>query len=33
MESKVKALVEDSIKDLGLFVSNVYYSTLEGVKY
>ena len=32
MESKVKALVEDKIKDLGLFVSSVYYSTEEGVK-
>lgn len=32
MESKVKALVEDKIKALGLFVSSVYYSTLEGVK-
>ena len=32
MESKVKALVDDSIKDLGLFVSSVYYSTEEGVK-
>ena len=32
MESKVKALVDDKIKDLGLFVSSVYYSTEEGVK-
>ena len=32
MESKVKALVDDRIKDLGLFVSSVYYSTEEGVK-
>ena len=32
MESKVKALVDGNIKDLGLFVSSVYYSTEEGVK-
>lgn len=32
MEEKVKALVDGSIKDLGLFVSSVYYSTEEGVK-
>ncbi len=32
MENKVKALVDDKIKDLGLFVSSVYYSTEEGVK-
>ena len=32
MESKVKSLIEVKIKDLGLFVSSVYYSTLEGVK-
>ena len=32
MESKVKALVDGKIKDLGLFVSSVYYSTEEGVK-
>ena len=32
MEEKVKALVDDSIKALGLFVSSVYYSTEEGVK-
>ena len=32
MESKVKALVDGEIKDLGLFVSSVYYSTEEGVK-
>ena len=32
MESKVKDLVDDKIKDLGLFVSSVYYSTEEGVK-
>ena len=32
MESKVKALVNGNIKDLGLFVSSVYYSTEEGVK-
>lgn len=32
MESKVKALVDDKIKALGLFVSSVYYSTEEGVK-
>ena len=32
MENKVKTLVDDSIKDLGLFVSSVYYSTEEGVK-
>ena len=32
MEEKVKALVDDSIKDLGLFVSSVYYSCEEGVK-
>ena len=32
MESKVKALVDDKIIDLGLFVSTVYYSTEEGVK-
>lgn len=32
MEEKVKALVDGIIKDLGLFVSSVYYSTEEGVK-
>ena len=32
MESKVKALVDDKIKDLNLFVSSIYYSTEEGVK-
>lgn len=32
MEEKVKALVDGSIKDLGLFVSSVYYSAEEGVK-
>ena len=32
MESKVKALVDDKIKALVLFVSSVYYSTEEGVK-
>ncbi len=32
MEEKVKVLVDGSIKDLGLFVSSVYYSTEEGVK-
>lgn len=32
MEEKVKTLVDGSIKDLGLFVSSVYYSTEEGVK-
>ena len=32
MEEKVKALVDGSIKDLGLFVSSVYYSTEEGVE-
>ena len=32
MESKVKDLVDDKIKALGLFVSSVYYSTEEGVK-
>ena len=32
MEEKVKALVDGNIKDLGLFVSSVYYSTEEGVK-
>ena len=32
MESKVKSLVEDKIKDLGLFVSSVYYSNEEGIK-
>ena len=32
MEEKVKAFVDGSIKDLGLFVSSVYYSTEEGVK-
>lgn len=32
MESKVKSLIEDEIKDLGLFVSSVYYSTEEGIK-
>ncbi len=32
MEEKVKALVDGSIKDLGLFVSGVYYSSEEGVK-
>ena len=32
MEDKVKALVGEKIKDLGLFVSSVYYSTEEGVK-
>ena len=32
MEDKVKALVDDKIKDLNLFVSSVYYSTEEGVK-
>lgn len=32
MEEKVKTLVDGNIKDLGLFVSSVYYSTEEGVK-
>ena len=32
MESKVKDLVDDKIKDLGVFVTSVYYSTEEGVK-
>lgn len=32
MEDKVKSLVDNKIKDLNLFVSSVYYSTLEGVK-
>ena len=32
MESKVKELLEDKIKDLNLFVSSVYYSNEEGVK-
>ena len=31
MEEKVKTLVDGNIKDLGLFVSSVYYSTEEGV--
>ena len=32
MKEKVKTLVDDAIKDLDLFVSDVYYSTEEGVK-
>ncbi len=32
MESKVKELLDDKIKDLNLFVSSVYYSNEEGVK-
>ena len=32
MEDKVKSLVDNKIKDLDLFVSSVYYSTLDGVK-
>lgn len=32
MKEKVKKLVDDNIKDLGLFVSDVYYSTEEGIK-
>ena len=32
MEDKVKSLVDNKIKDLNLFVSSVYYSTLDGVK-
>ena len=32
MEEKVKSLVNDKIKGLGLFVSSVYYSTEEGIK-
>lgn len=32
MKEKVKSLVDDNIKDLGLFVSDVYYSTEEGIK-
>ena len=32
MEEKVKTLVDGNIKDLGLFVSSVYYSTEECVK-
>jgi hypothetical protein len=32
MENKVKALVDDKIKDLNLFISNIYYSTEEGIK-
>ena len=32
MEEKVKSLVDNKIKDLNLFVSSVYYSTLDGVK-
>ena len=32
MACKVKDLVDVQIKDLGLFVSSVYYSTEEGVK-
>ncbi len=31
MENKVKALVDDKIKDLNLFISNIYYSTEEGI--
>lgn len=32
MLDKVKTLVDDNIKDLGLFVSSVYYSNEEDVK-
>lgn len=32
MESKVKELLDDKIKDLNLFVSSVYYSNEEGIK-
>ena len=32
MKEKVKTLVDDAIKNLDLFVSDVYYSTEEGVK-
>ena len=32
MESKVKEMLDDKIKDLNLFVSSVYYSNEEGVK-
>ena len=32
MKEKVKSLVDDNIKDLGLFVSDVYYSTDDGIK-
>lgn len=32
MKEKVKKLVDDNIKDLGLFVSDVYYSTDDGIK-
>ena len=31
MKEKVKKLVDDNIKDLGLFVSDVYYSTDDGI--
>ena len=32
MEEKVKNLLDEKIKDFGLFVSSVYYSTEEGIK-
>ena len=32
MESKVKELLDDKIKDLNLFVSSVYYSNEDGIK-
>ena len=32
MKEKVKKLVDDNIKDLGLFVFYVYYSTDDGIK-
>lgn len=32
MDSIIKSLIDDKIKDLNLFVSSVYYSNEEGVK-